>query len=111
MGPAELVWLILLAVAFWFLLIRPQRRRQQEMVATQRGVQVGDEVMTHAGFFGRVTAEVDDPAAGDCLMLEIAPGTEMKVARGAVLKVVPDAADAPDLPDDPESADHDHRSN
>jgi preprotein translocase subunit YajC len=58
------------------------------MVETQRSVSVGDEVMTNAGFFGRVTAEVDDPAAGDCLMLEVSPGTEVKIARGAVLRVV-----------------------
>jgi len=80
--------LVLLAVAFWLLLIRPQRKRQTQMMETQRSVGVGDEVMTHAGFFGRVTAAVDDPAAGDCLMLEVAPGTEIKIARGAVLRVV-----------------------
>ena len=87
-GAADLIWLALVAVAFWFLLIRPQRRRQLQMVETQRSVSVGDEVMTNAGFFGRVTAEVDDPAAGDCLLLEVAPGTEVKIARGAVLRVV-----------------------
>jgi preprotein translocase subunit YajC len=87
-GAFELLWLVLLAVAFWLLLIRPQRRRQLRMLETQRAVGVGDEVMTNAGFFGRVTAEVDDPAAGDCLLLEIAPGTEIKIARGAVLRVV-----------------------
>ena len=123
-GGADLLVLVLMAVGFWFLLIRPQRRRQQQMLDTQRGVAVGDEVMTHAGFFGRVTAEVDDPAAGDCLLLEIAPGTEMKIARGAVLRVVtPPPADvdetldpaddtvAPGAPAAPETdPDHD-RSN
>ncbi len=88
-GAGELLWLVLLAVAFWLLLIRPQRKRQQQVLATQREVGVGDEVMTNAGFFGRVTAEVDDPAAGDCLLLEVAPGVELKIARGAVLRVVP----------------------
>ena len=87
-GAADLIWLALVAIAFWFLLIRPQRRRQLQVLETQRGVSVGDEVMTNAGFFGRVTAEVDDPAAGDCLLLEVAPGTEVKIARGAVLRVV-----------------------
>ena len=80
------------------------------MLDTQRAVGVGDEVMTHAGYFGRVTAEVDDPAAGDCLMLEIAPGTEMKIARGAVLRVVTDPADAIE-PSDPTDPTDDHRSN
>ena len=99
-GAAELIWLALLAVAFWFLLIRPQRRRQLQVLETQRGVSVGDEVMTNAGFFGRVTAEVDDPVAGDCLLLEVAPGTEIKIARGAVLRVVTPQPAEPDLADD-----------
>ena len=108
-GAAELIWLALLAVAFWFLLIRPQRRRQLQVLETQRGVAVGDEVMTNAGFFGRVTAEVDDPAAGDCLLLEVAPGTEIKIARGAVLRVVTPPAVEADPADDtvPPAADTD----
>jgi preprotein translocase subunit YajC len=89
---AELLWLVLLAVAFWLLLIRPQRRRLLQLLETQRSVAVGDEVVTHAGFFGRVTAAVDDPVSGDCLMLEVAPGTEIKIARGAVLRVVSEPA-------------------
>ena len=112
-GAAGLLPLVLLAVAFWFLLIRPQRRRQLQMLETQRGVGPGDEVLTNAGFFGRVTAEVDDPASGDCLLLEIAPGTEVKIARGAVMRVVtplqPETDETLDAdPTDP--ADHD-RSN
>ena len=95
-GAVQLIWLVLLGLAFWLLLIRPQRRRQMQVLETQRGVGVGDEVMTNAGFFGRVTAEVDDPAAGDCLMLEVAPGVEVKIARGAVLRVVTDPADGAD---------------
>jgi preprotein translocase subunit YajC len=117
-GALDLIWLVLLAVAFWLLLIRPQRKRQQEVLATQRAVGVGDEVMTNAGFFGRVTAEVDDPAAGDCLLLELAPGTEVKIARGAVLRVVEPVDEVEDLdgahtdpvaPTDP--TDPTHRSN
>jgi preprotein translocase subunit YajC len=102
-GAVQLIWLVLLAVAFWLLLIRPQRRRQMQVLETQRGVAVGDEVMTNAGFFGRVVAEVDDPAAGDCLMLEVAPGVEVKIARGAVLRVVTDPVDTePDTDPDTE---------
>ena len=107
MGGADLLFLVLMAVGLWLLLIRPQRRRQQQMVATQRAVGIGDEVMTHAGYFGRVTAEVDDPAAGDCLMLEIAPGTQVKIARGAVLRVVVPPTEDPAEETSPERHDAD----
>lgn len=93
MTGAELLPLILLAVLFWLLLIRPQRKRQQQLLTVQRSLGVGDEVMTHAGFFGRVVEEVEDPAAGDCLVLELSPGTRIKVARGAVLRVVSPTTD------------------
>ena len=112
-GAVELIWLVLLGGAFWFLLIRPQRRRQLRMLEAQRGVEVGDEVMTNAGFFGRVTAEVDDPASGDCLLLEVAPGTEMKIARGSVMRVVtPPPTDVDETLDaDPPHPADDDRSN
>lgn len=109
-GAFELLWLVLLAVAFWLLLIRPQRKRQLRMLETQRAVGVGDEVMTNAGFFGRVTAEVDDPAAGDCLLLEIAPGTEIKIARGAVLRVLSAPVDHADDAPEPPTLDDEQRN-
>jgi preprotein translocase subunit YajC len=74
---------IAIAAIFWFLLIRPQRRRQMEMVATQRAASVGDEVMLGAGIVGRVAS-----ASDEFLELEISPGVLMKVARGAVVRVL-----------------------
>ena len=113
-GAVQLIWLVLLGLAFWLLLIRPQRKRQLAMLETQRGVSVGDEVMTNAGFFGRVTAELDDPAAGDCLILEIAPGTEIKIARGAVLRVLTEPVEAAPVDEaaapGATAADDEHRS-
>ena len=82
-GLAQLVPFVLIAVVFWLLLIRPQRKRQMEMLATQRAVTVGDEVLLGAGIVGRVAG-----AADDFLDLEIAPGVAMKVARGAVVRVL-----------------------
>jgi preprotein translocase subunit YajC len=85
---AQLLFLVLIVVAFWLLLIRPQRQRQRQLVDLQRSVQVGDEVMLSAGVFARITGEVDDPAAGDCLLVELSPGVVVKIARGAVMRVV-----------------------
>ena len=108
-GLEQLLPFVLIAGVFWLLLIRPQRKRQLEMMATQRAVTSGDEVILGAGIVGRVVGEADD-----YLELEVAPGVAMKVARQAVVRVLqpeddpaPDESDAVDQTDstDP-SRDH-----
>ena len=81
----SLVVLIPLILAFYFIAIRPGRRRMQQLQAVQSSLAPGREVVTTAGLYGLVT-EVDE--AEGTLMLQIAPGVEAKFARGAVLKVV-----------------------
>ncbi len=83
---------VLIALVFWFLIVRPQRRRQQELSATQSALGVGTEVMLGSGIYGTV-ASVED----DTLHLQVAPGTIVKVARQAVVKVI-DRAEAPGEP-------------
>ncbi len=82
-GLAGLAPFVLIAVVFWLLLIRPQRRRQMELMATQRGVEIGDEVLLGAGIVGRVAATEDE-----YLRLEVDPGVHLKVARQAVVRVL-----------------------
>lgn len=81
---------ILIAAVFWLLLIRPQRKRQLELLRTQRSVQPGDEVLLGAGIVGTV-ADADDDYVG----LEVSPGVRLRVARGAVVRIL-EAADRPD---------------
>lgn len=96
-GLASLLPFVLIAVVFWLLLIRPQRRRQQELARTQRELQVGDEVMIGAGIVGHV-ATVDEEFIG----LETSPGVRLKVARGAVVRVLtPDPVDEVGRSEDP----------
>jgi preprotein translocase subunit YajC len=82
-GLLGLAPFIAIAAIFYLLLIRPQRKRQLEVQATQRAVTVGDEVLLGAGIVGRVAGESDE-----FLELEISPGVHMKVARGAVVRVL-----------------------
>jgi len=74
---------VAIALLFWLLIIRPQRRRANELGAVQRGLAPGTEVMLGSGIFGRVVAVADDSVS-----LEVAPGTVVKVARQAVVRVV-----------------------
>ena len=82
-----LAFLILLpALAFYFLLWRPQQKRMNAVRQLQGALQENDEVMTTSGMFGRVARLGDDD-----LDLEIAPGVTIRMARGAISqRVLPD---------------------
>jgi preprotein translocase subunit YajC len=82
---------ILIGVVFYFLLFRPQRRRQQQQQQMQRQVQPGQRVMTTAGMLADVVA-VEDEA----VVLEIAPGVEVRFVKAAIGQVLPDDEDIED---------------
>lgn len=77
-GGSALIWfipIVLFAVLFLF-----SRRRQQQMRRAQHEVQVGDEVTTTSGLYGRIV-ELDDQVA----TIEAAPGVQLRYNRRAVL--------------------------
>ncbi|AUB84462.1 preprotein translocase subunit YajC [Candidatus Thiodictyon syntrophicum] len=76
--------LVLFAVVFYFLLIRPQSKRQKEHKRMVDGLTKGDEVLTLGGIAGRVTDLGDN-----FVLVEIAEGTQVKVRRAAVDAVLP----------------------
>jgi preprotein translocase subunit YajC len=69
----------------WFLLIRPQRRRQLESQRLLDSLAVGKEIVTAGGLYGTITALDDDEAR-----LEIADGVEVRVAKRAIAGVLSD---------------------
>lgn len=75
--------LVLIVAVGYFLFIRPTRARQKRAQELRSDLEVGAEVMTTAGLFGRV-AQVDD----ESLLLEVAPGVTMRFVKAAVAKVV-----------------------
>ena len=103
---APLLWIVAIAVIFWLLIIRPAQRRQKAIAQVQASIAPGETVVLTSGIFGTVSA-IDDDAT---LMVEIAPGVIMKVARGAVGSVVrpdepaestdDDATDSSDIDDE-----------
>ncbi|GAA1919334.1 preprotein translocase subunit YajC [Nocardioides hwasunensis] len=74
--------LVAIFALFWFMVVRPQRRRQQEVTALQNSIEVGQRVMMSAGIFGTITSIIDDR-----VRLEIAPGATIEIARAAIAKV------------------------
>ena len=95
---------VLIALVFWFLIVRPQRRRQQELASTQSSLAVGTEVMLGSGLYGTVVSVEDDT-----LHLELAPGTTVKVARQAVVRVLDPKTASPDDPTEgPADSDEQH---
>jgi preprotein translocase subunit YajC len=83
-------------VLLWALLIRPQRRKQMEQQRLLASIEPGDEVLTVGGIYGIVT-DVDDE---DDLIVEIAEGIQVRVARRGVGGVV--------KPDEEGSEDDEH---
>lgn len=70
--------------AFYFLLIRPQQKKQKAHAALVSALSVGDEVMTAGGILGKVTNVTEHYAA-----IEIADGMIIKVQKASVSQVVP----------------------
>ncbi|HSS68479.1 MAG TPA: preprotein translocase subunit YajC [Nocardioidaceae bacterium] len=93
--------LLLLAVLGYFLLIRPTRRRAQEVSAIQSALGVDAEVMLTSGIFGTVTA-----IEADNVLVEVAPGVVLTVHRGAISKVLTRAPSA-EATDETDSIDAD----
>jgi preprotein translocase subunit YajC len=96
---AGIAYLGFVLVACFLLFGVLPRRRIRAVEALQSQLQEGDEIMTTGGLFGRIT-RLDQ----DSLELEIAPGTVVRFARGAVARRVVDAA-GPDAPTADETAD------
>jgi preprotein translocase subunit YajC len=75
---------VMLIVVFYFLLIRPQQKKQKEHKAMVDTLAVGTEIVTGGGVLGKVT-EVGE----QFLTVEIADGVNIKVQRHSIGAVLP----------------------
>jgi preprotein translocase subunit YajC len=81
-NPASLLlFLGLMAVVFYFLMIRPQQRRMRAQRELMKSLEVGDEVQTIGGMFGTIRS-LDD----DSVTVEVSPGIEIRFVRGAIAR-------------------------
>lgn len=76
-----LVWLAILVVAFFFLMVRPQRRRNAQFQTFVAGLEVGEEIITSGGVYGTVVG-ID----ADRVELQVAPTVVITVSKRALLQ-------------------------
>src|SRR5919201_136182 len=74
--------IIIAFLLLWLIVVRPQRRRQNQQRDMLSDLRVGDDVLTAGGIYGTVT-RIDE----DQVTVEIAPKTEVRVARRAIAGV------------------------
>ena len=77
------IFILILLVGMWFLLIRPQRRRQMEAQRLVQSLEVGKEIVTAGGLYGTITALEADEAR-----VQIADGVEVRIAKRAIAGVL-----------------------
>jgi len=80
---STLILIALMVLAFYLLIMRPQRKRQMEIQRTLSALTPGQRVMLASGLFGTVVAVGEKQ-----VVLEISPGTELTVLKQAVARVV-----------------------
>jgi preprotein translocase subunit YajC len=83
-GLMSFIPLILMFVVLYFIMIRPQMKRQKEMKAMLEALAAGDEVITVGGILGKVTAVKDQ-----YITVEIVASTEVQMQKNAVTSVLP----------------------
>ena len=75
-----ILFLVLMFALVYFLIIRPQRKRQREHEDLMTELRKGDKVITSGGIYGQIESISDDS-----VVLKIESGTTIRVARGSVV--------------------------
>ena len=83
-GFEMLIMIGLFFVIMYFMIIRPQQKRQKEHKRLMDSLSKGDEVVTNGGIMGRIKNVSDD-----ALRVEIADGVEIKMQKHAIATVLP----------------------
>ena len=86
MGP--LIFIVVMLLLMWLLLVRPQRKRQVEQAELLGSLEIGDEIVTAGGLYGYVEEIGDDEVT-----IEVAPGTNVRIAKRAVAAVLTEEVD------------------
>jgi preprotein translocase subunit YajC len=96
------IYLLLFFAFLYVAVMLPQSRRRKQAAALQRAVEPGSQVMLTSGLYATVV-EIDD----DTVVVQAAPGVELRYAKAAVLRVLPDPTEIDEPDADHDSSDHD----
>jgi preprotein translocase subunit YajC len=83
-GLTFLMSLVMVFVVMYFMILRPQSKRQKEREAMLKNVKKGDQVLTSGGIFGTVLAQKGE----DRIVVRIADNVRVEMSRAAVSAVV-----------------------
>jgi preprotein translocase subunit YajC len=99
-GGSPFTFLIFLVpIGLLFFMMRSQRRRVSMQQAQQRSADVGEDILTTSGIFGTIVDADDDE---DTVVVEIAPGTRIKMVRaGIARRIIEDEPDDESEDDEP----------
>ena len=97
MGGSGFFLIIIAFVFLYFVLVRPQKRRQLQQQKMLSDVKVGDEIVTAGGMYGEIR-EVHD----DDVLVRIAPELDVRVARRAIAGIITPEPEELEAPEEPE---------
>lgn len=89
-AASSIIFLVLLVGIFYFMLIRPQKKRVEHHRALMASLQIGDEIITIGGIHCTIRSQRDDE-----LEVEVAPGTNLRLLRSAVARRVTEDVEEP----------------
>ncbi|APC91849.1 MULTISPECIES: preprotein translocase subunit YajC [Francisella] len=84
---SSILMLVVFFAIFWFLLIRPQQKKNKELRKMLSELSKGDEVVTNGGMVGKI-AKIDETFVD----LEVAENVTIKIQRNAVANILPKGA-------------------
>ena len=91
----QFIPLVLILGVFWFLIIRPQQKKQKEHVSMVESLRKGDKVITNGGIFGTIIRVGDDR-----ITLEIASKVQIQIERQQVARMDKKIAESKEDTDD-----------
>lgn len=83
-GIGSLLMIVAMIAIFYFIMIRPQTKKQKELKKQREAMKKGDRVVTSGGIHGKIRNIKDNT-----VMVEVAPGMELEVDKASVFPVEP----------------------